>query len=51
MVYDIRQALDHLHSRGLSHGDVRPQLIGYDKTTNSYQLLDRFNDPSPLEKA
>ena len=51
MVYDVRGALDHLHGRGLHHGDVRPLLVGLDKNTNNYQLLDRFNDPSPLEKA
>lgn len=50
MLNDERQALNHLHSKGFHHGDVRPILIGQDKNTNNFQLLDRFNDPSPLEK-
>ena len=43
-------ALNYLHSRGLSHGDIRPEYIGHNKQTNQYTLLDRFRDPSPLEK-
>lgn len=50
MLYQVAFALQNLHSKNMTHGDVRPQLIGYDKATNSFQLLDRFADPTPLEK-
>ena len=40
-----------MHSKNLTHGDIRPSLIGHDKNKGSYQLLDRFKDPSPLERA
>ncbi len=48
---DSLNGLGHLHQRNLNHGDVRPQFIGYDKKINNYALLDRFKDPSPMEKA
>lgn len=47
---DILSALHTLHSKGMTHGDIRPEYIGHDKATNNYLLLDRFRDPSPLEK-
>lgn len=47
---DILNALQSLHDKGLTHGDIRPEYIGHDKNTNNYLLLDRFRDPSPLEK-
>lgn len=34
----------------MTHGDIRPEYIGHDKQSNAYLLLDRFRDPSPLEK-
>lgn len=36
MTHDARQSLDHLHGRGLHHGDVRPLLVGLDKNSNNY---------------
>lgn len=48
---DTLSALNSLHSKNLHHGDVRPMLIGHDKNNGQYSLLDRFKDPSPLEKA
>lgn len=47
---DTLHALEGLHSKGLNHGDIRPEYIGHDKQTGNYILLDRFRDPSPLEK-
>ena len=46
----VLSALNSLHSKNLVHGDIRPELIGHNKQNNSYALLDRFRDPSPLEK-
>jgi len=34
----------------ISHGDVRPLNIGYNRDSREVQILDRLNDPSPLEK-
>ena len=50
MTYQSLNGLDNLHSKGLNHGDIRPKLIGLDKNTNTYQLLDRFADPTPVER-
>lgn len=47
---DVLQSLNGLHAKGLSHGDVRPEMIGQDRASNNYLLLDRFRDPSPLER-
>lgn len=46
----ILNSLNSLHSKGLSHGDVRPEYIGHNKQSNVYALLDRFRDPAPVEK-
>lgn len=40
-----------MHSKGKSHGDIRPEYLGHDRATNNYLLLDRFKDISPVEKA
>jgi serine/threonine protein kinase len=50
MLYQTSFGLQNLHSKNLAHGDLRPQLIGYDKSLNQYQILDRFADPTPLER-
>ena len=42
--------LNHLHKLEISHGDVRPLNIGYNRDSKEVQILDRLNDPSPLEK-
>lgn len=42
--------LNHLHNLEISHGDIRPMNIGFNKDTQEVQILDRLNDPSPLEK-
>lgn len=47
---DMSNALHHLHSKNLKHGDIRPIYIGKDKKTNTHLLLDRFKDQSNLEK-
>ena len=38
------KALNHLHSKNLKHGDIRPLYIGKDKNSNTHMLLDRFKD-------
>jgi len=50
MMYQSASGLQNLHSKNMVHGDIRPQLIGYDKAANHYQILDRFSDPTPLER-
>jgi serine/threonine protein kinase len=42
--------LNHLHKLDISHGDIRPLNIGYNKDSKNVQILDRLADPSPLEK-
>lgn len=42
--------LTHLHKLDISHGDVRPLNIGFNRDTREVQILDRLQDPSPLEK-
>ncbi len=42
--------LNHLHKLDISHGDVRPLNLGFNKDTREVQILDRLQDPSPLEK-
>ena len=50
MLYQTSFGLQNLHSKNVAHGDIRPQHIGYDKSLNQYQMLDRFADPTPLER-
>lgn len=42
--------LNHLHKLEISHGDVRPVNIGYNKDTKNVQILDRLNNPAPMEQ-
>lgn len=48
--HDVLNGLSVLHGAGLSHGDIRPEYIGYDKPKNQYLLLDRFSNGLPFEK-
>ena len=50
LAYQILQGLEHLHSHGITHGDIRPMFIGFNRATKHFYLLDRLNDNSPLEK-
>lgn len=50
LAYQILQGLEHLHSHGITHGDVRPMFIGFNRAINHFYLLDRLNDSSPLER-
>lgn len=50
LAYQGLGGLNHLHSRNITHGDVRPLNISYNKNDNQFQILDRLADPSPLEK-
>ena len=43
------RGLNHLHEKGLHHGDVRPKYLGFDKANNNNAVLDRMKDPSPIE--
>lgn len=43
--------LQYLHGKGIAHGDIRPQFLGYNKDVKEAQILDRLADPSPLEKS
>ena len=50
------RGLDYIHSRGLAHGDIRPELIGCEKDKGSSSishsvLLDRLADQSSIERA
>ena len=50
LTYQGLAALSNVHAKGLAHGDIRPQLIGYDKQANHFQILDRLADPTPVER-
>lgn len=50
LVYQGLNGLEKVHSHGYAHGDVRPQMIGYDKSINSFTLLDRLGDQTNYEK-
>lgn len=50
MAYQLLEGLHHVHQKQLAHGDIRPHMIGFDKTINRYELLDRLKDPSLIEK-
>ena len=50
LAYQVLDGLNHLHSRNITHGDIRPLNIGYYKANNQFQILDRLADPSPLER-
>lgn len=48
--------LDYIHSGGLAHGDIRPELISAEKvgptqTPNQFRVLDRLADPAPIPRA
>lgn len=47
---DVGNALYHLHSKNLKHGDLRPLYIGKDKTTGNHTILDRFKDLSDVTR-
>ena len=50
LVYQSLNGLDNVHSRGYAHGDIRPQMIGFDGSINNYTLLDRLGDQNNFEK-
>jgi len=50
MTYQLLSALQTVHQRNFAHGDIRPQLIGFDKTRNHFELLDRLADTTPVER-
>ena len=56
IVSNSLRGLDFIHSRGLAHGDIRPELIGCEKDKGSKSishsnLLDRLVDQSSIERA
>lgn len=42
--------LNHLHKLDITHGDIRPLNVGYNRDSHEVRILDRLSDPSPLEK-
>ena len=42
--------LNNLHNQKVTHGDIRPQFIGFRNENNDVIILDRLGDPSPIEK-
>ncbi len=42
--------LDHIHAQGKAHGDIRPMMIGSNPQANIYQVLDRLNEQTNIEK-
>lgn len=50
LAYQILDGLHNIHQRSLAHGDIRPQLMGYDKSNNHFEILDRLADISLIEK-
>ena len=49
-LYQLLSGLQSIHQKGLAHGDIRPQLIGFDKQRTHFELLDRLADPTPVER-
>lgn len=49
-IYQALAALHNVHHRSLAHGDIRPQLIGYDKANNHFDILDRLSDASLIDR-
>ena len=50
LAYQTLDGLNHLHSRNITHGDIRPLTLGYNKQAGQFQILDRLADASPLER-
>lgn len=55
IVSNSLRGLDYIHSRGLAHGDIRPELIGCERDKGSKSvghsaLLDRLADQSSVER-
>ena len=50
MAYQCLLGLHSIHERGLAHGDIRPQLIGYDKANNHFEIMDRLSNASLIER-
>lgn len=50
IIYQIQDALCHLHKNGASFDDVRPLHIGIRREPNNYMLLDRLGDPYPARE-
>ena len=49
-LHDILKSLSFLEKRSLVHGNVRPELIYYNKITKNYVLVDRLNEhTTPME--
>ena len=57
LLSDTVAAADNLHSKNITHGDIRPEYVMIAKKESvqpgqpRYRLIDRLADPSPLEKA
>lgn len=50
MQSDVLNGMRVMHSNGVTHGNIRPEYIGYDARNKNYMLMDRFDYDKPLEK-
>jgi serine/threonine protein kinase len=48
MGYQCLSALEYLQTQGTPFCDLKPAHISVDNSTQTYKLLDRLNDPSPI---
>lgn len=51
MAYQNLSALEYLQDQGTPFNDLKPNHISVDNSTQTYKLLDRLNDPSPVVQA
>jgi serine/threonine protein kinase len=50
IVMGMLHGLEYLHHKNLNHGDLRPIHVAYNAEKGDLWLMDRLNDPSPIEK-
>lgn len=49
MAFQLTHGLNYLQSRNLSHGDIRPSFVGINDSKGEYKLLDRLENPEPVQ--
>jgi serine/threonine protein kinase len=47
LVSDMTEAVTHLASQKMVHGDLRPKYFAYSQAEKRYRLLDRLGAPAP----
>lgn len=50
LAYQILNGLGFIHDMGYAHGDIRPQLIGFNRQKMYFDISDRLLDASPIER-